>query len=70
MTLTPAAEKILAGHFAPRVLDPGLTVDAVGEREAVLRLPRSDRPAREGGGLSGQALTAVYALLAPGAPPA
>ncbi|MET9346317.1 PaaI family thioesterase [Streptomyces termitum] len=60
MTLTPAAaEKVLAEHFAPWVLDLGLTVDAVGEREAVLRLPWSDRLAREGGGLSGQALMAA-----------
>ncbi|MGY3340259.1 acyl-coenzyme A thioesterase PaaI-like protein [Streptomyces filamentosus] len=60
VALTPAAaEKILADNFAPWVLDLGLTVDSVDGREAVLRLPWSDRLAREGGGLSGQALMAA-----------
>ncbi|MET8507594.1 PaaI family thioesterase [Streptomyces sp. NPDC004787] len=60
MALTPAAaEKILADNFAPWVLDLGLTVDAVDDSGAVLRLPWSDRLAREGGGLSGQALMAA-----------
>ncbi|CAM5265888.1 PaaI family thioesterase [Streptomyces narbonensis] len=70
MTLTPdaaaltpaAAEKILADNFAPWVLDLGLTiesVDSVDGSGAVLRLPWSDRLAREGGGLSGQALMAA-----------
>ncbi|WP_370416932.1 PaaI family thioesterase [Streptomyces fradiae] len=60
MPLAPAAaEKILADNFAPWVLDLGLSVESVGEREAVLRLPWSDRLAREGGGLSGQALMAA-----------
>ncbi|GHG27122.1 PaaI family thioesterase [Streptomyces zaomyceticus] len=60
MTLTPAAaEKILADNFAPWVLDLGLTVDSVDGHGAVLRLPWSDRLAREGGGLSGQALMAA-----------
>ncbi|MET9724755.1 PaaI family thioesterase [Streptomyces zaomyceticus] len=60
MTLTlAAAEKILADNFAPWVLDLGLTVDYVDGHEAVLRLPWSDRLAREGGGLSGQALMAA-----------
>ncbi|KAA6210757.1 PaaI family thioesterase [Streptomyces filamentosus] len=60
MALTPAAaEKILADNFAPWVLDLGLTVDSVDGRGAVLRLPWSDRLAREGGGLSGQALMAA-----------
>ncbi|GAA1543390.1 PaaI family thioesterase [Streptomyces albidochromogenes] len=59
-TLTLAeAEKILADNFAPWVLDLGLTVVETGERHAVLRLPWSDRLAREGGGLSGQALMAA-----------
>ncbi|MEV6352761.1 PaaI family thioesterase [Streptomyces hydrogenans] len=58
--LTPAAaEKILADNFAPWVLDLGLTVDSLDGHEAVLRLPWSDRLAREGGGLSGQALMAA-----------
>ncbi|WP_306326799.1 PaaI family thioesterase [Streptomyces venezuelae] len=60
MTLTlAAAEKILADNFAPWVLDLGLAVVAVEGRQAVLRLPWSDRLAREGGGLSGQALMAA-----------
>ncbi|GGX32048.1 PaaI family thioesterase [Streptomyces chryseus] len=60
MTLTLAeAEKILADHFAPWVLDLGLAVVETGERHALLRLPWSGRLAREGGGLSGQALMAA-----------
>ncbi|WP_225825818.1 PaaI family thioesterase [Streptomyces naphthomycinicus] len=60
MTMTTAeADKILSVNFAPWVLDLGLTVQAVGEDRAVLRLPWSDRLAREGGGLSGQALMAA-----------
>lgn len=60
VTLTPAdAEKILADHFAPWVLSLGLTVEETGERHAVLRLPWSDTLARDGGGLSGQALMAA-----------
>ncbi|MER7956538.1 MULTISPECIES: PaaI family thioesterase [unclassified Streptomyces] len=59
-TLTPAAaEKVLADNFAPWVLDLGLSVVSVDGQEAVLRLPWSDRLAREGGGLSGQALMAA-----------
>lgn len=61
LTLT-AAEQVLADNFAPWVLDLGLTVesvDTVDGHEAVLRLPWSDRLAREGGGLSGQALMAA-----------
>ncbi|MFG3016462.1 PaaI family thioesterase [Streptomyces cinerochromogenes] len=60
MTMTTAeADKILLANFAPWVLDLGLTVEAVGEDRAVLRLPWSKRLAREGGGLSGQALMAA-----------
>lgn len=59
-TLTTAeADKILADNFAPWVRDLGLTVEETGGRHAVLRLPWSDRLAREGGALSGQALMAV-----------
>ncbi|MEU4266748.1 PaaI family thioesterase [Streptomyces sp. NPDC026092] len=59
-TLTPAAaDKVLADNFAPWVLDLGLSVVSVDGQEAVLRLPWSDRLAREGGGLSGQALMAA-----------
>ncbi|MFI1364682.1 PaaI family thioesterase [Streptomyces griseochromogenes] len=60
MTMTTAeADKILSANFAPWVLDLGLSVAAVGEDRAVLRLPWSDRLAREGGALSGQALMAA-----------
>ncbi|WP_405598964.1 PaaI family thioesterase [Streptomyces sp. NBC_01410] len=53
------AEKILADNFAPWVLDLGLAVVEAGETHAVLRLPWSGRLAREGGGMSGQALMAA-----------
>ncbi|GGY94159.1 hypothetical protein GCM10010300_42850 [Streptomyces olivaceoviridis] len=56
---TAEADKILSVNFAPWVLDLGLTVEAVGEDRAVLRLPWSGRLVREGGGLSGQALMAA-----------
>lgn len=60
MTLTPAdADRILADNFAPWVLALGLTVRETGERHAVLRLPWSEELARDGGGLSGQALMAA-----------
>ncbi|MFC3572217.1 PaaI family thioesterase [Streptomyces yaanensis] len=58
--MTPAeADKILAANFAPWVLDLGLTVVELDDHRAVLRLPWSTRLAREGGGLSGQALMAA-----------
>lgn len=57
MTMTPAeADKILADNFAPWVLDLDLSVETLGDDHAVLRLPWSQRLAREGGALSGQAL--------------
>ncbi|MGW2748530.1 PaaI family thioesterase [Streptomyces sp. NPDC001450] len=60
MTMTTAeADKILSANFAPWVLDLGLSVQTVGEDRAILRLPWSERLAREGGGLSGQALMAA-----------
>ncbi|WP_030194279.1 PaaI family thioesterase [Streptomyces sp. NRRL S-87] len=60
MTLTTAeADKILTDNFAPWVLALGLTVAETGERHAVLRLPWSDALARDGGGLSGQAMMAA-----------
>ncbi|MEU0334320.1 PaaI family thioesterase [Streptomyces sp. NPDC006193] len=60
MTMTTAeAGAVLSTRFAPWVLDLGLSVEEVGEDRAVLRLPWSDRLAREGGGLSGQALMAA-----------
>lgn len=60
MTLSLAeADKILSSHFAPWVLDLGLSVAELGEGRAVLRLPWSARLSREGGSLSGQALMAA-----------
>ncbi|MEU9170484.1 PaaI family thioesterase [Streptomyces sp. NPDC048420] len=60
MTMTPAeADKILADNFAPWVLDLGLSVETLDDDHAVLRLPWSQRLAREGGALSGQALMAA-----------
>ncbi|MFB6893866.1 PaaI family thioesterase, partial [Kitasatospora sp. NPDC056327] len=60
MTLTTAeADRILADSFAPWVQALGLSVTDTGERHAVLRLPWSDRLAREGGALSGHALMAA-----------
>ena len=52
-------DRILRENFAPWVQDLGLTVEEVRERSVVLRLPWSDRLAREGGGMSGQALMAA-----------
>jgi uncharacterized protein (TIGR00369 family) len=60
VTLKPTdGDKILRDNFAPWVLDLGLRVEELGERQATLRLPWSDRLAREGGGMSGQALMAA-----------
>ncbi|MEV7521419.1 PaaI family thioesterase [Streptomyces sp. NPDC091371] len=60
MTFSPAdADKVLADNFAPWVLALGLTVQETGDRHAVLRLPWSDELARDGGGLSGQAMMAA-----------
>ncbi|CAL9628279.1 PaaI family thioesterase [Streptomyces sp. enrichment culture] len=60
MTMTTdEADKILSANFAPWVLELGLTVEALDERRAVLRLPWSAALAREGGALSGQALMAA-----------
>lgn len=52
-------DAILAGNFAPWVLELGLTVQEAGADFATLRLPWSDRLAREGGAMSGQALMAA-----------
>jgi acyl-coenzyme A thioesterase PaaI-like protein len=60
MTLTPAeGNAILKENFAPWVQDLGLVVEEVGARHATLRLPWSDRLARQGGAMSGQALMAA-----------
>jgi uncharacterized protein (TIGR00369 family) len=53
------AEAILQDYFAPWIQQLGLLVEEVGERHAVVRLPWSDDLAREGGGLSGQAMMAA-----------
>ncbi|WP_254548391.1 MoaD/ThiS family protein [Catellatospora tritici] len=52
-------DRVLAENFAPWVLELGLTVAETGPDWATLRLPWSDRLAREGGALSGQALMAA-----------
>lgn len=58
--VTVKPEEILRDNFAPWVLELGLIPEEVGEDgTAVLRLPWSDRLAREGGALSGQALMAA-----------
>ncbi|MFI1561991.1 PaaI family thioesterase [Streptomyces sp. NPDC020490] len=60
MTMSTAeADKILTDNFAPWVLELALSVEALGDDRAILRLPWSQRLAREGGGLSGQALMAA-----------
>src|SRR3954471_7102017 len=60
MTLSAAdGNAILKDNFAPWVQDLGLVVEEVGDMEAVLRLPWSQRLAQEGGALSGQALMAA-----------
>jgi uncharacterized protein (TIGR00369 family) len=53
------ANGVLADNFAPWVRDLGLLVEHVEPGVATLRLPWSDRLAREGGALSGQALMAA-----------
>ncbi|MFH8798479.1 PaaI family thioesterase [Streptomyces sp. NPDC017936] len=60
MTMTIAeADKILSDAFAPWVLALGLSAVRLGDDRATLRLPWSQALAREGGGLSGQALMAA-----------
>ena len=60
MTFSAAdGNAILKDDFAPWVRDLGLVVEEVGDGRAVLRLPWSDRLAREGGGMCGQALMAA-----------
>ncbi|MEQ4725361.1 PaaI family thioesterase [Nonomuraea sp. B19D2] len=56
---TEEADKILSANFAPWVLRLGLSVEAVEDDRAVLRMPWSDTLAREGGALSGQAMMAA-----------
>ena len=52
-------DAILAENFAPWVRDLGLRVEEMGTDFATLRLPWSDRLAREGGAMSGQAMMAA-----------
>ncbi|WP_235995157.1 PaaI family thioesterase [Nonomuraea montanisoli] len=56
---TAEAGKILTANFAPWVLSLGLTVEAVADDRAILRMPWSQQLAREGGALSGQAMMAA-----------
>ncbi|MER6946188.1 PaaI family thioesterase [Nonomuraea sp. NPDC000554] len=58
--MTPEeGEAILRDYFAPWVQQLGLRVEETGERHAIVRLPWSESLAREGGGLSGQAMMAA-----------
>jgi acyl-coenzyme A thioesterase PaaI-like protein len=62
MTMTVPAidgERIIEENFAPWVRDLGLRVESIGPVHAVQRLPWSYRLAREGVGLSGQAMMAA-----------
>jgi uncharacterized protein (TIGR00369 family) len=60
MALTVAdAQQILGANFAPWVLDLNLRVEAIGDGQARVRLPFSDRLVRVGGTICGQALMAV-----------
>ncbi|MEV0456830.1 MoaD/ThiS family protein [Catellatospora methionotrophica] len=52
-------DRVLAENFAPWVRELGLSVQETGSDWATLRLPWSDRLAREGGAMSGQALMAA-----------
>jgi uncharacterized protein (TIGR00369 family) len=57
MMLKPEdGDRILREYAAPWVRDLGLRVEKIEERNTVLRLPWSDRLARDGGGMCGQAL--------------
>jgi uncharacterized protein (TIGR00369 family) len=57
MTVKPEdGDRILQENASPWVRDLGLRVESLDDRTAVLRLPWSDRLARDGGGMCGQAL--------------
>jgi len=49
-------QQLLADWFAPWVQDLGLRVESVGDGEVTVRLPFSDRLARIGGMVCGQAM--------------
>lgn len=53
---TPTLQQLLADWFAPWVQDLGLRVESVGDGEVTVRLPFSDRLARIGGMVCGQAM--------------
>jgi uncharacterized protein (TIGR00369 family) len=53
------ARRVLDTEMPGFVRDLGICVEAVGEGQARLRLPFSDRACREGGTFSGQALAAL-----------
>ncbi|MEV6760346.1 thioesterase [Streptomyces sp. NPDC051105] len=60
MTMTAAeADKIVSAGFAPWVLDPGLSVEAVGGDRGLACPPWSNGLPRERGGPSEKALTAA-----------
>lgn len=60
MTMTPAdGNAVLKENFAGWVQDLGLRVEELSPGQATLRLPWSDRLARQGGAMSGQALMAA-----------
>ncbi len=57
--MTPAEAKLLlADHFAPWVLDLGLTVRQIGAEAVITHMPLTPRLMRVGGIVSGQALMA------------
>jgi len=58
--MTPAdAQTILKDNFAPWVLDLDLTVLSIDSTQVTTRMPLTDRLARVGGIVSGQALMAM-----------
>lgn len=54
-----AAQKLLSDVFAPWVQDLALDVVAISQQQASLRMPFSQRLAREGGVICGQAMMAL-----------
>lgn len=56
---TATASDLLAAVFAPWIQDLGITIERVGDTEAVLRMPFSDKLTRDNGVVCGQALMAL-----------
>ena len=56
---TAAATDLLRTVFAPWIQDLDLTIERIGESDAVLRMPFSDRLTRDNGVVCGQALMAL-----------